>query len=63
MQNNIMGWLDKCCEICGMKVDKKTAPQRFGKYFCSEKHAEEYANGVKKQRGDASKGQRQGGCC
>ncbi len=39
-----MSWFDKYCEKCGMKVDKKTAPQRFGKYFCSEKHAEEYAS-------------------
>jgi len=39
-----MGWFDKYCEKCGMKVDKKTAPQRFGKYFCSEKHAEEYVS-------------------
>ena len=41
-----MGWFDKYCEKCGMKVDRKTAPQRFGKYFCSEKHAEEYVSDI-----------------
>ncbi len=45
-----MRWFDGYCEKCGMKVDKKTAPQRFGKYFCSEKHAEEYANDIEKRR-------------
>ncbi|NJD02406.1 MAG: hypothetical protein FIA99_07390 [Ruminiclostridium sp.] len=45
-----MGWFDKYCEKCGMKVDKKTAPQRFGKYFCSEKHAEEYSSDVENKR-------------
>jgi hypothetical protein len=26
-----------------MDVDNKTAAKRFGKYFCSEKHASQYA--------------------
>jgi len=36
-----------------MKVDKKTAPVRFGKYFCSEKHAEEYASDMDNKRKSA----------
>jgi YHS domain-containing protein len=56
-----MGLFDKHCEKCGMKVDKKTAPSRFGKYFCSEKHAEEYANEIKEQRKSAPA--QKGGCC
>lgn len=30
------------CEICGIDVKKETAQKRFGKYFCSEEHAEKY---------------------
>jgi len=55
-----MGWFDKFCEKCGMKVDKKTAPQRFGKYFCSEEHAEDFTNEMKAGK---SKQKSSGGCC
>lgn len=33
---------EKHCQICGIEVDKKTAPKRFGKYFCSEDHSQQY---------------------
>lgn len=58
-----MGFLDKYCEKCGMKVDKKTAPQRFGKYFCSEKHAEEYTNEIEEKRKATPKQGGSRGCC
>ena len=56
-----MGWFDKHCEKCGMKVDKETAPQRFGKYFCSEGHAEEYVVGIEEQRKAKAAPKQQGG--
>ena len=58
-----MGWFDKYCEKCGMKVDKKTAPQRFGKYFCSNGHAEEYTKETEEMRMNMPKQQSDGGCC
>ena len=53
--------LQKHCPVCGMDVDKRTATKRFGKYFCSEKHADQYAQ-MKMER-EADKGSRGGGCC
>ena len=58
-----MGWFDKYCEKCGMKVDKKIAPQRFGRYFCSDEHAEAYAKEVEEQRKKMPKQKSGGGCC
>ncbi|MFA5796431.1 MAG: hypothetical protein WC916_00150 [Candidatus Woesearchaeota archaeon] len=58
-----MGWFDKYCEKCGMKVDKSTAPQRFGKYFCSEEHAHEYMSEVEATKKNMPKQQSSGGCC
>ena len=58
-----MGWFDKHCEKCGKKVDKNTAPQRFGKYFCSEEHAEDYATAREAQMKQAPKQKSGGGCC
>jgi YHS domain-containing protein len=39
----MLGLLQKHCPVCGMDVDKRTAAKRFGKYFCSEKHVDQYA--------------------
>ncbi|MDP3991286.1 MAG: hypothetical protein Q8P63_03270 [Candidatus Nealsonbacteria bacterium] len=58
-----MGWFDKHCEKCGEKVDKNTAPQRFGKHFCSKEHAEEYVNDREAQMKQAPKQKSGGGCC
>jgi YHS domain-containing protein len=51
----------KHCEICGMDVKKETATKRFGKYFCSDLHAEKFveAQASRKQDNDS----RRGGCC
>lgn len=57
-----MNWFNKYCGICGMKVDKKTSLERFGKYFCSEGHAEKYAKDMEEQRKGAPR-QSSGGCC
>lgn len=54
---------DKHCEKCGEKVDKNTAPQRFGKHFCSQEHAEEYVRIREEQMKQAPKQQSGGGCC
>lgn len=58
-----MGWLDKYCEKCGKNVDKNTAPQRFGKYFCSEEHAEEYAKAKEEQMKQVPQQRSGGGGC
>lgn len=59
-----MGWFDKYCEKCGVKVDKTTAPQRFGKYFCSAEHAETYAKEMEEMRKQQPPQQKSsGGCC
>lgn len=57
-----VGLFTKYCEICGKKVDKKTAPQRFDKYFCSEEHSTKYLNQVEAMRKNAPEKQT-GGCC
>lgn len=58
-----MGLFDKHCEKCGKEVDKNTAPQRFGKYFCSEEHAEEYVRNREDQKKQEPKQKSGGGCC
>ncbi|MBI5045739.1 MAG: YHS domain-containing protein [Candidatus Niyogibacteria bacterium] len=56
------GLFQKKCPVCGMKVDKKDAVERSGKYFCSEKCAEEYGKkpelGAHHESHDDSRG-----CC
>jgi hypothetical protein len=56
----MLGLLQKHCPVCGMDIDKRTATKRFGKYLCSEKHAEQYA-----QMKMESEADREGssGCC
>lgn len=57
------------CNVCGMKVDKASDFQRFGKHFDSEEHAQQYAQEMEKSRQAAmarqidSKEQKRGGCC
>jgi YHS domain-containing protein len=60
----MLGLLQKHCPICGMDVDKNTAIKRFGKYFCSEEHAEHYAQ-MKMERENyrGRDGMTGGGCC
>ena len=58
-----MGWFDKYCEKCGMKVDKKVAPQRFGRYFCSDEHGEIYAKEAEEKRKNMPEQKSSGGCC
>lgn len=53
----------KHCPICGMDVDKKIGIKRFGKYFCSEEHAHQYAERKKdKEKYQYSRGKGRG-CC
>jgi YHS domain-containing protein len=58
----MLGLLQKHCPVCGMDVDKGTAIKRFGKYFCAEEHANQYAEMKMKremERRDSSGGE----CC
>ena len=40
----------KYCLICGMDVKEDTAVKRFGKYFCSNEHAEQYVTRKQEER-------------
>lgn len=33
---------EKYCPICGIDVNKENEMKRFGKYFCSEEHAQQF---------------------
>ena len=55
-ENKKIGWFDKYCEKCGRRVDKKTAPQHFGKYSCSDEHAVAYVKEVEEMRKKCRKG-------
>lgn len=50
----------KHCSICGQDIEKGKEIKRFGKYLCSEEHAEEYSNKIAKKESKAAGG---GGCC
>lgn len=58
---------EKHCMICGIEVNKKTAPKRFGKYFCSDVHVEEFLKKkeVEEKRREEyeRKNPRRRGCC
>lgn len=57
----MLGLLQKHCPVCGMDVDENNGIKRFGKYFCSEEHASEYAEvKMAREREDSRRG---GGCC
>ncbi|MBI1828643.1 MAG: hypothetical protein HY222_06495 [Thaumarchaeota archaeon] len=58
----------KHCPVCGMDVNKESGIKRFGKYLCSEEHAQRYVE----QRAEEEKSMaeerrnsrdRGGGCC
>lgn len=60
-QCNIFGF-KKHCPICGIDVEKEIVIKRYGKYFCSDNHAEVYSEKkMEKQAKESSK--RVGGCC
>jgi len=48
-----------------MDVDKNTAAKRFGKYFCSEEHASQYAKMqvTREAEDDRRRSSGGGGCC
>jgi len=60
----MLGLLQKHCPVCGMDVEKDAAIKRFGKYFCSEGHANQYAQmRMDQERRDDSGRGMGGGCC
>lgn len=56
----MFGLLKKHCPVCGMDVDKNSSIKRFGKYFCSAEHAEQFGEKTSERRDDS---QDYGGCC
>lgn len=59
-----MGWFDgkTDCHSCGKEIEKESAEKRFGKFFCSKKEAEAFANRIEKQR-KTIQSEKKGGCC
>ncbi|MEX0656377.1 MAG: hypothetical protein WD154_02380 [Nitrosopumilaceae archaeon] len=57
----------KHCKTCGIDIKKESAEKRFGKYFCSSEHAEQYVvkrNEQEKLREEERRNRpRRGGCC
>lgn len=60
----MMGWFDgkTDCYSCGKEIEKKSAEKRFGKYFCSKKEADIFADNTEEQR-KAAPPEKRGGCC
>ena len=56
-----LGLLKKHCPVCGQDVEKGKAVKKFGKYLCSEDHAEEYRKKLAEKESDTTKSS--GGCC
>lgn len=65
--------VEQYCELCGIDVRQDTELKRFGKFFCSNEHIEEFVKakqrelGLEEQQGNY-KGRRKlssfdGGCC
>ena len=60
----MLGLLQKHCPVCGMDVDKNIALKRFGRYFCSEDHADQYAKMIiARESDDERRNSGGGGCC
>lgn len=57
----MLGLFKKHCPICGVDVEKEKAVKRFGKYLCSEEHAEEYRKKLAQE--ESKTASRGGGCC
>ncbi|MGI0050579.1 MAG: hypothetical protein ACRD8K_02475 [Nitrososphaeraceae archaeon] len=56
--------LTKHCPVCGMDVEKEIGIKRFGNYFCSDSHAQQYTE--KRMASEISKEEDShhgGGCC
>jgi len=53
----------KHCSICGVDVAPEGAIRRFGKYFCSDSHAEIYTSKRLEREASADKESSRGGCC
>lgn len=57
----------KHCPVCGVDVDKKISIKRYGKYFCSKDHLQDFVKireeKEKEYRNEYRHGSRGGGCC
>ncbi|MEW6044076.1 MAG: hypothetical protein AB1608_07405 [Thermoproteota archaeon] len=59
---------EKHCPICGIDVKKETSTKRFGKYFCSDNHAQQYLKKKEESEKAMIEEEREhprgrGGCC
>jgi hypothetical protein len=51
----------KHCPVCGIDVNKQTSPERFGKYFCSDAHVQQYTQIQMERKKESNSGGC--GCC
>ena len=62
----MFGFGKKHCEVCGMELHN-VVYKRFGKYFCSEEHMNQYVEEMKQARQaqvqTTHEGHQSGGCC
>ncbi|MGH9952164.1 MAG: hypothetical protein ACRD5J_11085 [Nitrososphaeraceae archaeon] len=57
---------EKHCPVCGIDVEKEIGIRRYGKYFCSDDHAEVYSKDkMEKELSSDEESNRRGGggCC
>lgn len=54
---------EKHCPICGIDIKKETAVKRFGKYFCSDKHAQQYVAKKEEEEERRAREPRSSGMC
>ncbi len=50
------------CPVCGIDVEKESGIKRFGKYFCSDEHTQQYSE-RKTRDEENNNGRKGGGCC
>ena len=47
------------CPVCVIDVQKEIGIKRFGKYFCSDEHAQQYRSRNEEENSNG----KSGGCC
>ncbi len=68
MATDFRNMFEKHCQICGVNVPKDSKIKRFGKFFCSDDHAQQYLqrrDEEMKRLAEEEKRhpRRRGGCC
>jgi YHS domain-containing protein len=62
----VFNLFSKHCPICGIDVNKEMSIKRYGKYFCSKDHVQDFVKMMKDKEQENRNGYRggsSGGCC